>query len=382
MPSRRDYEFGPQLGRGSFGCVFKVHRKADGSRYVCKQIKLGGMSKRAREDTEQEVTLLRRISSGSEHIVQYVESFLEGECLHIVMEYCEHGDLGDHLKRRGKSLEEEMVWRLLLQVGLGLQWLHLNHILHRDIKAHNVFLTACDDARLGDLGVSRVLSDTADFASTLVGTPYYLSPELCEAKPYNDRSDVWAYGCVVYQMCTLRHPFDAKNQAALLVKIVRGSYAPVPAAYSAELRTLVAGCLEHDAARRPAVRELLAEEAAVAWGERVGVLVGRDPWSAEDSSDPEKASAGKRVRRLDSQISRLHDDAVRGLAEPVRLVWDGLYRFLRAKMAADLTEEDHKDIERHIFEELPTENTELISTAWRILHLEQECDHCRQILDA
>lgn len=92
----------------------------------------------------------------------------------------------------------------------GLEYIHGQKILHRDIKSMNVFLQN-DEIRIGDLGVAKVLSNTAAFAHTMVGTPYYLSPELCEEKPYNIKSDVWALGCVLYEMCTLRHPFDAHN---------------------------------------------------------------------------------------------------------------------------------------------------------------------------
>lgn len=63
--------------------------------------------------------------------------------------------------------------------------------------------------KIGDLGVARVLGTNTHFAQTCVGTPYYLSPELCTGNPYNAKSDVWALGCVLYEMCTLKHPFDA-----------------------------------------------------------------------------------------------------------------------------------------------------------------------------
>ncbi len=79
---------------------------------------------------------------------------------------------------------------------LGLRDLHKKKILHRDIKTMNVFLTSNKQVRIGDLGVARTL--TGDFASTVVGTPYYLSPEMCEEKPYNEKTDVWAMGCLIY----------------------------------------------------------------------------------------------------------------------------------------------------------------------------------------
>ena len=80
--------------------------------------------------------------------------------------------------------------------------------------------------KLGDFGIARVLQHTSEMASTVVGTPYYLSPELCEDKKYDYSSDIWALGCVLYEMCTLRHAFNGSNMAAVVLKIMRGSYEP------------------------------------------------------------------------------------------------------------------------------------------------------------
>lgn len=382
MPTRRDYEFGRQLGRGAFGVVFQVSRKVDNVQFVCKEINLRGVKSRAREEAHQEVSLLRRISAGCQHIVQYSESFLERESLHIIMEFCEHGDLSQYLKKRkGYLMEENTIWKFLLQVGLGLQWLHSNRILHRDIKTLNVFLTAEDDARIGDLGVARVLSEEVNFASTLIGTPYYLSPELCEAKAYNDKSDVWAYGCVVYEMCALRHPFEAKNQAALLCKILSGTRdAPVPTSYSTDLQTLIEACLQYETANRPSMSDLLSSLAATDWAEKLGIDLGTANLDASEHL-PKRSENRKRWRRLKTQVGRMHDDAVKDLDAPARLVWDSLYRMLRAKMEAELTEQDQHEIEKHIFEDLPPEHTHLISKVCKILPLEQQCNEYQMLLN-
>eukprot|EP00747_Dinoflagellata_sp_TGD_P181966 gnl/TRDRNA2_/TRDRNA2_36014_c0_seq1.p1 gnl/TRDRNA2_/TRDRNA2_36014_c0~~gnl/TRDRNA2_/TRDRNA2_36014_c0_seq1.p1 ORF type:complete len:385 (+),score=95.20 gnl/TRDRNA2_/TRDRNA2_36014_c0_seq1:106-1260(+) len=375
MPGRRaHYEFGKTLGRGSFGVVFKVKRKTDEALFVCKEIAVRSMDKKSREEAEKEVTLLKKISSGSPYIVQYVESFLEGESLHIIMEFCEHGDLSMYLKaRNGKHLEEQVIWKFLIQVGLGLQWLHFNRILHRDIKTLNVFLTAKDDARIGDLGVARVLSSTQNFAKTFVGTPYYLSPELCEERPYNEKSDIWAYGIVAYEMCALKHPFDAKNQAALIVRILNGKYPPLSAElYPAELRDFVARCLEHDHTHRHSMEKLLSTPIVSKWAEKLGILVAEDGTHSQPM-DPKRLQVEKRARTLSSQISKLYEEVASGLDKETRIVWENLYRFFRAKMVADLTNDDQDEIEKFVFEQLPTENTDLIWKAYKILQLEQQC---------
>ena len=94
-------------------------------------------------------------------------------------------------------------------------------------------------------------------AHTIVGTPYYLSPELCEEKPYNHKSDIWSLGCVLYELCTFKHPFDAKNQGSLIMKIVKGQFAPIASHYSPELQELVRQLLLKDYRKRPGIAEIL-----------------------------------------------------------------------------------------------------------------------------
>lgn len=89
--------------------------------------------------------------------------------------------------------------------------LHSQNILHRDLKTLNIFLTKENSIRIGDLGVAKILQSAENFVRSKVGTPYYLSPEVCEDRPYNNKSDIWSLGCVLYEMCCLNHPFEAKN---------------------------------------------------------------------------------------------------------------------------------------------------------------------------
>jgi hypothetical protein len=194
------------------------------------------------------------------HVIKYLGSFQEGTVLNIITELAESGSLYDMVKKcksTGTTLTEKKIWKYFVQTALGLQHIHSHKILHRDVKTMNIFLSRNDEVKVGDLGVAKVLGNTMDMAHTMVGTPYYLSPELCEGKPYNDKSDVWSLGCVLYELCTLRHPFDASNQGALIIKIIRGKYPPLPSGYSTPLTQLLDLCLERDTRRRPDAQELL-----------------------------------------------------------------------------------------------------------------------------
>ena len=111
--------------------------------------------------------------------------------------------------------------------------------------------------KLGDFGIARILDGTSDYAKTCIGTPYYLSPEICENKPYNNKSDLWAMGCVLYEMATLKHAFQAGSMKNLILKIIRGSYPPVHSRYSYDLRHLVTALLKRNPKERPSLDSIL-----------------------------------------------------------------------------------------------------------------------------
>ena len=134
-------------------------------------------------------------------------------------------------------------------------------VLHRDLKPANVFLDRDYNAKLGDFGLARVLESSTTFARTFVGTPYYMSPEqMCE-RGYNEKSDIWSLGCLLYEMAALQPPFNAPNQARLAVKIREGTIKRLPAQYSSALNALCASMLQKEPSRRPAIRELVQSPA-------------------------------------------------------------------------------------------------------------------------
>jgi NIMA (never in mitosis gene a)-related kinase 1/4/5 len=193
-----------------------------------------------------------------QYVVRYYDSFVKKDSINIIMEYCECGDVGKYLKKQmNRPLEEDKIWKFFIEMCLGVRYLHAKKILHRDIKTCNMFLAGGNKVKVGDLGVAKLLNQTQNMAHTIVGTPYYLSPELCEEKPYNHKSDIWSLGCVLYQLCTYKHPFEAKNQGQLLMRIVKGQYTPVSSKYSSELREIVNKLLLKNQKNRPSIQDIL-----------------------------------------------------------------------------------------------------------------------------
>ncbi|XP_067451228.1 interferon-induced very large GTPase 1-like isoform X3 [Thunnus thynnus] len=176
------------------------------------------------------------------------------------MDYCEGGDLLEKIKsQKGELFSEDQILDWFVQICLALKHIHDRKILHRDIKPQNIFLTKDETVQLGDFGVSRVLNSSKELATTFIGTPLYLSPEIWKNKPYNNKSDIWALGCVLYEMCTLKRAFNSDNSMHLEVKIVRGLYPRVSDHYSQELRSLLEHLLKHDPTERPSVSSILEE---------------------------------------------------------------------------------------------------------------------------
>ncbi|XP_054128178.1 serine/threonine-protein kinase Nek5 isoform X4 [Melozone crissalis] len=145
-----------------------------------------------------------------------------------------------------------------VQISLGLKHIHDKKILHRDVKAQNVFLSNNGRvAKLGDFGIARQLNSTTEFAHTCVGTPYYLSPEICENRPYNNKTDIWSLGCVLYELCALKHPFQGNSLHELVLKICRGRFQPVSLNYSYDLRILISQLFKISPRDRPSINSIL-----------------------------------------------------------------------------------------------------------------------------
>ncbi|NP_780298.2 serine/threonine-protein kinase Nek1 isoform 3 [Mus musculus] len=245
-----------KIGEGSFGKAVLVKSTEDGRHYVIKEINISRMSDKERQESRREVAVLANMKHPN--IVQYKESFEENGSLYIVMDYCEGGDLFKRINaQKGALFQEDQILDWFVQICLALKHVHDRKILHRDIKSQNIFLTKDGTVQLGDFGIARVLNSTVELARTCIGTPYYLSPEICENKPYNNKSDIWALGCVLYELCTLKHAFEAGNMKNLVLKIISGSFPPVSPHYSYDLRSLLSQLFKRNPRDRPSVNSIL-----------------------------------------------------------------------------------------------------------------------------
>ncbi|XP_048197399.1 serine/threonine-protein kinase Nek5 [Perognathus longimembris pacificus] len=245
------------IGEGAFGKAYLAKEKLNSNHCVIKEVNFAKMPMEEREASTKEVSLLAKMKHPN--IVTFFSSFQEHSRLFIVMEYCDGGDLMSRIHRqRGVLFSEEQILGWFVQISLGLKHIHDRRILHRDIKAQNIFLSKNGMvAKLGDFGIARVLNNSMELARTCVGTPYYLSPEICQNKPYNNKTDIWSLGCVLYELCTLKHPFEGTNLHQLVLKICQAQFAPISPRFSHDLRSLVPQLFKVSPRDRPSVNSIL-----------------------------------------------------------------------------------------------------------------------------
>jgi len=253
------YKVKKLLGEGSFGKAFLCSRDSDDDLCVIKQIKVEDMTKQEKEDVINESTILSKLDHPN--IIKFFEFFeskTPQQTFNIVTEYADGGDLSEKIKEQNKTpFKESDILDYFTQICLALKHIHEKKIIHRDLKSGNVFLMKSGLVKLGDFGIAKTFKNTMDKAKTMVGTPYYLSPEIIQGKLYDNKSDIWSLGVLLYEMMTFKMPFEANTLPMLSMKIMRGNYTPPSSMYTKDLREIVSKCLMVEPSRRPSIREIL-----------------------------------------------------------------------------------------------------------------------------
>uniref|UniRef100_A0A1I8AWB2 non-specific serine/threonine protein kinase n=1 Tax=Meloidogyne hapla TaxID=6305 RepID=A0A1I8AWB2_MELHA len=228
-----NYERIKVVGKGSFGIAVLYKRKDDESFVILKEINLHELNNSERQMALNEVNLLSRLDHP--HIIAFYDSFEEDGTLMIEMEYADGGTLSQLLANLTEPLIETEAIDMFEQMVSAVSYLHDHDILHRKMS---------NETKING-------------SQTILGTPYYLSPEMCEGKPYNEKSDIWALGCCFYEMCSLNKAFDADNLPKLLNKIINSEYEPLKKNYSQEVRLLIREMLRILPQQRPTSSQLL-----------------------------------------------------------------------------------------------------------------------------
>ncbi|XP_069329352.1 serine/threonine-protein kinase Nek11 isoform X2 [Eulemur rufifrons] len=256
----RRYVLQQKLGSGSFGTVYLVSDKKakQGEELkVLKEISVGQLNPNETVQANLEAQLLSKLDHPT--IVKFHASFVEQDNFCIITEYCEGRDLDckiQEYKEAGKIFTENQIIEWFIQLLLGVDYMHERRILHRDLKSKNIFLKS-NLLKIGDFGVSRLLLGSCDLATTLTGTPHYMSPEVLKHQGYDTKSDIWSLACILYEMCCMNHAFTGSNFLSIVLKIVEGDTPTLPERYPRELNAIMESMLNKSPSLRPSALEIL-----------------------------------------------------------------------------------------------------------------------------
>ncbi|XP_029442934.1 serine/threonine-protein kinase Nek10 [Rhinatrema bivittatum] len=264
-----NYAILDHLGSGAFGSVFKVRKRSGQNLLAMKEVNLHnpafGKDKKDRDNSVEnivsELTIIRE-QLYHPNVVRYYRTFLENDRLYIVMELIEGAPLGEHfssLKEKKQLFTEERIWKIFIQLCLALRYLHKEkRIVHRDLTPNNIMLGEKDKVTITDFGLAKQKQESSKLTS-VVGTILYSCPEVVKSEPYGEKADVWATGCILYQMATLNPPFYSSNMLSLATKIVEAVYEPLPeGVYSEKVTETIKRCLTPDSEVRPDIVEVSA----------------------------------------------------------------------------------------------------------------------------
>ena len=234
-----------------------MRRLSDNKVYALKETNVRNLSQQERQEAVNEIRLLASVQQNAA-ISGFHEAFIDGNRLCIVMEYAPFGDLSRALRKRQaqrKLLPEDLIWSYFIQIARGLQALHAQKILHRDVKTANVLRMSGEVVKLGDLGVAKLMKGA--MTNTQIGTPHYMPPEVWRNRPYTFNSDVWALGCVLFEMCTFTVPFEARSMEELRFKVMKGKFPALPGVYSGDMQKMVRWLMIAEPSQRPDIDAVL-----------------------------------------------------------------------------------------------------------------------------
>ena len=242
------------LGQGTYGWVYKALDKTSGKIVAAKLVSVADQDQI--ESFKKEIKILRECKNP--YIVQYYGSYYKDYKIWIIIEYCDAGSVLDLMKITKKNLTEEQIASIIHMVLKGLEFLHGNLMIHRDIKAGNILLTHDGNAKLADFGVSAQLMNSFSKRNSKMGSPYWMSPEVIKRSEYNFSTDIWSLGITCIELAEGEPPLSTFRMVKVMQLILTNPPKGLtnPSKWSKEFNDFVRVCLTLDPIKRPNAKEL------------------------------------------------------------------------------------------------------------------------------
>ena len=254
-----EYEFIENIGQGMYGRVYKAKNKKENKYYAIKRLNFKDINEKEKKQINNEVSCIKKLKHPN--IILYKDSFNdEDNYFNIVTTFCEGGDIYNKIQnQKGEYFNEEQILNWFVQILLGLDYIHKNNIIHRDIKPQNIFIKKKHIICIGDFGIAKIINQIQTQTMTsIIGTPLYMSPEsFNEPNSKYFESDIWSTGCCLYEICNLKHAFGADRWELVFNKVRTGKHQPVNKKYSSELRDIIDSMLNVKPVNRPTIPKLL-----------------------------------------------------------------------------------------------------------------------------
>lgn len=251
------YQIGSEIGRGYTGVVFQALNTENGDFVAIKRVGLHDIDNDSLAAIKLEIDLLKKLNHVN--IVKYIDTIQTENHLHIVLEIME-ASLAGMCKKYG-TFSETLTAVYMTQTLEGLRYLHDQGVLHRDIKGANLLTTKDGRLKLADFGVAKLTGSKTDPQETdidVVGTPYWMAPEIIEMSGTTAACDIWSVGCTIIELLTGKPPYYDLPQMSALYKIVQDDHPPLPDCISAALRDFLLNCFLKEPRFRKSAAELLS----------------------------------------------------------------------------------------------------------------------------
>ena len=250
----RNYRILNKIGSGTHGTVYKVENILSKQIFALKDMYLHNLSDKEQEQIVMEICIQK--CNTCSYIIKYHDSFIEKDHVYIISEYASNGDLQsliNYNKKYNKTFDNKFIAKTILQIILGLTYLHKYHIVHRDLKPSNIFYDLYWNIKIGDLGIAKFFPDN-NLIHSCIGSPLYMSPEIYSGNGYSEITDIWSLGCILYNMITYVTPYSADNILRLAYIINNDTFKPL--IDKKEWEPLISSLLNKNLHLRPSASEL------------------------------------------------------------------------------------------------------------------------------